>query len=246
MSVALASSTTAFVALGGAGPTSLSVNPPSGLQAGDLWVITVGADVDSLGKIGLPSGFTAVSASWWSSDYPEGRSMWKIAGSSESAVNVPIQYGFDVWACSQRWTGAHQTSPIGDVQDTNGDFYPGGTSPQTATPDPVSVASNGSAVVVHTINAITDTSGYHEPPSGYTEIADREAPGGSYVNFSVSYKQVNAGTETPGEVTIYAGSSISRIAMQTFVILPATVSATPPHARPYSPDAAGMRTVLRM
>ena len=219
MAVAYSSVTTATADYGG-GSGTLSVGVPSGLTTNDLWLITITADTDGGDRIGLGSGFTAVSAAFSQSDYPDGRSQWKIAGSSESAVNVSMAAA--TWrtiAVSQRWTGTHLTTPIGNIGTTATS-----ASGSTITPGSLTVQAAGSAVISHGIGAKSDgITVTATPPSGYTEINDT-GPTGYFICGEVAYLLRDDGTETPGAITF--SSSIVNLAAQSFEIRPSAAGST--------------------
>lgn len=198
MAIALATKTTASADFGG-GSGNLSVNPPSGLAAGDLWIIGAICDSDGTGKVGVPTGFTAVTASVNGYEtWPEIRAFWKIAGASESAVNVPMATGsYYCWASSSRWTGAHASAPIGaSATGTSGSS----TANALDAPDITTTVNDAYAYLLFGAEG-DDGSGTYtiNNPSGTTMIDSLGAAATYFPAAGAAYEsRPTAGSYTPG------------------------------------------------
>jgi fibronectin-binding autotransporter adhesin len=223
---------------------NITVNPPSGLAAGDVWLITTSINCNEVGATGIASGFTAVSAEVYepvNSGWPFMRSQWKIAGASESAVTIPFSVAvWQVWAVSMRISGADQTTPIGSITTGSDE---GGTSPQTVTPASLSVASAGSAIIeTIAFDSTTNTSSGIALSSGYTEVAELGTTAAKFNAMAAGYLLRGAGTETPGAITVTTtGANPTKLIAQTFEIKPAA-TATPQFARPNADVSDGAWT----
>lgn len=217
-----------FTSAGAAAPRTFSVNPPTGLALGDLWLVGIHADEDSLATFDIPSGWTAVSAATAGQEgWPGVRYFWKTAGSSEVATDFIISaiMTYDVWVTSSRWSG-QAGSAIGDVQVS----APTGTSDTIAAPT-VSVAQADSIVIM--VLAIeggsTDTI---TAPTG-TSILSRNS---LFPSANMAYIARNAGSFSPGNWTVSRSNADNQDAVAlTFVILPPGASSDfPPIPRPWT------------
>lgn len=217
MAVAFPSSTQATSTdAGGAGSTSVSVSPPSGLASGDTWVIV--AVVDAIGTtLQVPSGFTAAHAQVVGNQgYPFVRTFWKPAGSSESAVAVSASGGENwiLWAASIRATGAN-ANPIGNVATTN----PSGSGTTLDAPDVTIQNADSGAIAI--LAGSPDGSSSTQPitiPSGMTALQAKTAP---FPVGSTAYQLVNAGSFTPGDWVFDGWPALQGRVGVTIEILPA-------------------------
>lgn len=182
----------------GGGDASVSISPPTGLAAGDTWVIGFCADTARAGAEVLQdiSGFTGVVASQMPTggDWPVARMWYKVAGASESAVNVTSAAGV-FWGsnyASIRLTGAHATTPLDTSALTNANSAATSTDVSNLT-----VANNNSLAILmycHANNAAPTL------PSGTTAIGGGTGllttPGTGYAS-----QAVNSGTYDPSAWT---------------------------------------------
>jgi hypothetical protein len=100
---------------GGSG--SISISPPSGLAAGDLWLVLLVSDSVG-GDIGAPGGWTQAGSAVVGgvNGYTRLEAFWKIAGGSESAAS--FTRASETWitlAYNLRFTGVHASTPVGNV-----------------------------------------------------------------------------------------------------------------------------------
>jgi len=218
MAVAFPSSTqTASSDAAGGGSVNVNVNPPSGLTTGDVWAIVAVLDHDS-STIATPSGFTPAHAQLdGTPGYPGVRTYWKIAGDSESAVNVSSSGGqnYVLWCASVRITGANTANPIGNVATTT----PTGTGTTLGAPS-VTIQNAGSGALL--ILAASPPSGSLSitQPSGSTMLQARHQ-GNDFPSGAVAYELRNAGSYSPGTWSLHgANVGEGRIGV-TIEILPA-------------------------
>lgn len=173
---------------------SVSVSPPSGLASGDLWIIMASADTGRLGTEAMAdiSGFTALAVSQkGTGDWPITRMWYKIAGASESAVNVTTAagcfWGFNY--ATARLSGVNNSTPL-DTSAVPGNASGAATSTDVTN---LTVAANGSmAIGMFTYANNTAPT----IPSGSTSITTQGTPG-----FGAVYQAVNAGTFDPSAWT---------------------------------------------
>lgn len=183
----------------GGSDASVSVSPPTGLAAGDTWVIGFCADTNRAGAEVLQdiSGFTGVVASQMPTGggvWPVARMWYKVAGASESAVNVTSAAGV-FWGsnyASIRLTGTHATTPLDTSALTNANSAATSTDVSNLT-----VANNDSMAILmycHANNAAPTL------PSGTTAIGGGTGlltgPGTGYAS-----QAVNSGTYDPSAWT---------------------------------------------
>lgn len=194
MSVAYQSNTTKLTAFNGAAGGNHNVNPPSGLAAGELWVIWAVLDVDPGAAISLPSGWTAIGSQQTGGEgWPVVRAFYKVAAASESAVNVAFTGGgYDFWCASIRISGQHASTPIGNIASAvssgNGNTF--------AAPS-VTVQDDGNLVLLF-YAAEGDDGGAETvaQPSGSTVIVERE--GAVFPVGSTAYRARDTGPFAPG------------------------------------------------
>lgn len=223
--VAVPSSTTATSSDGGGGAsTSVSVGVPSGLTSGDIWLIPCALDANGSGVINTPSGFTAAHAQIdGDPGYPEVRTFWKAAGSSETSVTVSGSTGvYVLWCGSIRITGANISNPIGNVATAN----PSGTGSSQAAPS-VTVQNAGSAVIelYACSNTNDDTVLAITLPAGMTTLGAREGSH-TYPTAEIGYALRDAGAFAPGDWTTN-GDVEGHVAI-AIEILPATEGGATP------------------
>lgn len=235
MPVSFGTATTAAAYYGGsAADVNFNVNPPASLAAGDLWIITVTGDTtDSLGQdfpdfIGLPSGWTGITSAIWSGKYPAPvgwpfcRSMWKIAGASEAAVDVPIAaHGFSLYqfrGISRRYTGTHQTAPIGDVVTGAQAAEP--ADPATPDTDALTIDADGSMVDLVAIGYIDTGAGASAtPPAGATLISEEWS---NFCGNAAAYIARNSGSYDPTAWSVDGPArDVYHCRAQAFEIIPA-------------------------
>lgn len=178
---------------------SVAVSPPTGLASGDTWVIGFCADTARAGAESLQdiSGFTAVVASQMPTGggtWPVARMWYKIAGASESAVNVTSAAGV-FWGSnymSVRLTGTHATTPFDTHALTNANSAATSTDVSNLT-----VANNNSMALLMYCHANTASPTL---PTGTTAIGGGTglltAPGTGF-----AYQAVNSGTYNPAAWT---------------------------------------------
>lgn len=220
-------------ALGGSGG-NCAVDPPSGLASGDGWLILCYADADP-GVTISASGFTAASAELINDNdagYPCYRAFCKVAGGSESTINIVYGTGaYDVQVVSIRLTGIHATTPIGNVASVTNDTQ------DTATPSyPVpglTVQADGSLVITMAAwHAVGGWSwGLDSFPSGVAQIASRgDTYGGSqYPQWIIGADSVDAGSYAPSgtwSFTNDVGNAMRNAVMQSIEIRPAASGGT--------------------
>lgn len=206
----------------GGGNGNVSTSPPSGLAAGDVWIIFATGDSDTSATIGVPSGFTAVSSEWrYGTAYPIARVFWKIAGASESAVNVAFTAVWEAQTRSVRVSGANST-PI----DTYANASAAGNATSLDAPD-ATVASDGSlALLFLTLHSNPQPSSI-TPPSGSTLVASKLT---AYDGYGIAHQSVNAGSFAPGNWS-WASAGNPNLAAQTVIIKPsggAAAASLPP------------------
>jgi hypothetical protein len=191
-----------FTAALGGSSGNVSVSPPSGLQAGDGWLLLCFVDTDNVVTISA-SGFTATDSvlqnTYFNVGYPCYRGLYKVAGAGESSVNVAFgSASYAAQVVSIRLTGSHGTTPVGNVVSVVNDTQ-NAVSPSYAPPS-LTVQDDGSLAIflalyhaqggfANTVNAV---------PSGMTQIAARVSPhGGTYPQWVVCAGAANAGTFAP-------------------------------------------------
>ncbi len=175
---------------------SITVTVPTSLASGDLWLVIVSMDSDAgAGMPNAPGGWAAVDAGYTDADGGTcTRAFWKVAGGSESSVAFTPSSGnwYDAKAYSIRITGAHASTPIGNV----GNNFPinGGAN---LTPQSITIQETGNMAVLWlagsaSIAPITK-------PTGTTFMDDHES---SWPAIEVAYQTgLSAGTYAPGAWT---------------------------------------------
>lgn len=194
MAVAYQSSTSALTAFAGTANGNHNVNPPSGLSAGELWIICAVLDCDVGAAITLPSGWTAIGTQQTGQEgWPVARAFCKVAGAGETAVNVAYTgTGYDFWCASIRVSGQHASTPIGNVVPA----VSTGTSNTLAAPT-VTIQDNGNLALLFYAAEGTDAGAETiAPPAGSTTILERE--GAVFPVASTAYRAVDAGSFVPG------------------------------------------------
>lgn len=182
----------------GGADASVSVSPPTGLASGDTWVIGFCADTNRAGAESLQdiSGFTGIVASQIPTGgvWPVARMWYKVAGASESAVNVTSAAGV-FWGSnymSVRLTGTHATTPFDTSALTNANSAATSTDVSNLT-----VANNNSMALLMYCHANTASPTL---PTGTTAIGGGTglltSPGTGF-----AYQAVNAGTYDPAAWT---------------------------------------------
>jgi hypothetical protein len=229
---------------GSAGVGSIQVSTPAFLAVGDLWVITISLDASDHNLpatvINVPAGFLPVSDEWAGGPladpdaWPFARSMYRIAdGTEASVVNVQIGNGalsvYGIRWLSQRFTGPHQTTPIGVVVigDQAYDAYT--VQPSTG---PLNIAETGSMVHFAAIGVIDGGgSGNATPPAGSTEVYDQFS---NWFGLGAAYEARNAGNYSPGpwSITSDGGASVVKNSRaQAFEIKPGAGAPAAPFER---------------
>lgn len=213
MAAAFQTFTTAGKSTYAGGGAGLSTSPPSGLVAGDLWIIGAAWDSGS-GTLDVPSGWTALTAN--ASVNPVHRWFWKLAGGSETAVTLTKTGGDPdgICALSIRVDGQHAT-PIAAV----GTVVTSASAGTTIDPPAATAASTGSlAICFRCVNNIGAT---NTQPAGMTLIGT--ATDTASVKISAAYQAVNAGSFDPGVWTFDSGANRST---NTFIIEPSAGGAS--------------------
>jgi hypothetical protein len=221
MSVAFPSSTAFTSSDAAGGNPSVSAPVPSGLVAGDLWIIVAVQDSDASAVLSTPSGFTAVAAQVGSNANVV-KAWYKYAAGGDSAVTVSGTHGYVLWGVSIRVTGMHASAPIGNVGtpvDSNA------TSKNIDAPDVTIAAAGSGAIMVAAAGSTTGGTTAVTPPSGATSFASRDGSN-VYPTAGVAYELVNAGSFAPGNWSMGAGTNYEARVGVTFEIVPAAGSPT--------------------
>lgn len=195
----------------------VSVSPPVSLATGDLWLVIAGSDIDPGATITMPAGWTPVSSLIVPVlTYPACRAFWKIAGASEAAVNVSFGTGtYQCWAHSERYTGAHASAPIGNVNTVT----PSGSVATLDAPD-ITIQNAGSmAVLVFMCHSLAAGATTITEPSGTATPIMTRSSAGQYAQGAITYQAQNAGSYAPGNWTTDSGRD-GRLGL-TFEIIPA-------------------------
>src|SRR5690606_506481 len=132
--------------------------------SGDTWVIVAVVDSNGAATLDTPSNFESAHAQVDGSDggYPSVRTFWKIAGASETAVSVSASNGvYVLWCASIRVTGAHASSPIGNIATTS----PSGSGTTLDAPD-VPIQNDGSGAILVAGGIISSGTAAFTAPSG--------------------------------------------------------------------------------
>lgn len=195
------------------GNGNLDVNPPPGLGAGDMWVIYAAADLNTGAAIGVPAGFTAISAMHQqAANYPGCRGFWKAVTGTESAVTIQFTSVYEVEAASIRIAGANSLDVVSAETEAAG-----GTTSETFDAPDVTVAAAASValtVVGYTVGGGAGTVGI-TPPSGMTAA---QTHGAGFSQWGIAYQEVGAGAFAPGTWAISASAAIEFLTGLTFVV----------------------------
>lgn len=193
------------------GSPGVTVDPPSGLASGDLWLVSVLHDDNSC-TINPPAGWTGLTQYQGSgSSWPTARGFWKVAGAGESSVSFTVTGGDAATiAVSVRIDGQHAT-PI-DASPTGATAGSGTT---FDAPDATVTDAGSLAVLVCGCNALRTLT----RPAGTT--GDVASVGdGAFNTLAVAYQSgVGSGSYTPGNWA-YSSTAGGRIG-QTIVVRPA-------------------------
>lgn len=189
--------------------TSLSANVPSGLAAGDTWVVVGCQDDDNFTAV-APSGWELVDARF-NTTWPNGFAVLKTnCTGSETAQTISITGGSGGGLYhSIRLSGGHATTALDAVDE----FAQAGSSTTIDAPD-ITVANDGSLAI---LVAVQNSFGTWTVPSGATPIADT-TDGGS-IKLGSGYEARDAGAYAPGNWTSSRNDQ-GRAAL-TFSIAPA-------------------------
>lgn len=229
MAVVYQTSTSTTTVQSGVVNGSHAVAVPSGLAAGDLWLIINVFDANAGGVINVPSGWTAVSTTLAGTPdgWPICRAFGKIAGASESAVTVSYTgTAWDMWSASIRLSGADPTTPIGN----SGFLQSSGTANPTLVNAPdVTVQADGSLVVLWGAqegDSGTGATGAITAPAGTTDIVGRTGANVFPIG-KVSYEARNAGVYAPGDWSFPRANTPDALdgVVQTIEIRPAPAAA---------------------
>jgi hypothetical protein len=214
----------------GGGSASYSVSPPSGIASGDGWgIIVIADDNDTSTTITKPdASWTDIASQIWGYDgWPGLKAFGKVAGSSESSVNVTIGGGsYVAWIVSFKavgsdpagWIGAAATGTAGST-----------TTPRTLTAPGITVTRDNSVVVlVHASegDAAYDGAGPYtiSMPGTSTSAVTQRSGNAEFPACAVAYEARNSGAYTPGNWT-QAGAATdtwSAIALTFEVMAPAS------------------------
>lgn len=196
----------------GGGAISYSVNPPAGIAAGDGWGIIVVCDEnDSAVSITKPdASWTDIAAKVSGVDgYPGLKAFGKVAGASESAVNVAIGYGsWITWIVSFKAVGSDPAGWIGAAATgTSGST----TTPRSLTAPGVTVTRDNSVVVLAHASvgdAAGDGAGPYtmSMPGTATSAVTQRSGNAEFPAGAVAYEARNSGAYTPGN-WVQAGSA---------------------------------------
>jgi hypothetical protein len=202
------------------------VSPPASLAAGDLWLVLAVADQDNgTGEPNTPSGWTKHygrrvdgNPNYW----PQGLCFWKIAGSSESDVTFAYASGaYQVHSLSARFTGTHQTAPLGTPVETQ--HFNNAAPVQSFDPTDITIANAGAMLVEHVW--AQKLGGAQSTPSVSSDLTQIYARGTSGVQIydkgAVGYLARNAGAYSPNNVNFDNGGC-ERIGVTLFEIIPAS------------------------
>lgn len=195
---------------GGAGYNQ-SVSPPAGIASGDGWGIIVACDQNDASIT-----ITKPDASWTDitakidgyEGWPGLKAFGKVAGASESAVNVAIGAGSYIsWLVSFKAVGSDPAGWIG-AQATG----TSGTSTSRSMTAPGITVTNDNSVVVLVHASEGDNAGSGagpytiSMPGTSTSAVTQRSGDDEYPAAAVAYEARNAGSYTPGNWTT-AGSA---------------------------------------
>lgn len=184
---------------GGGGSTSTNVDPPDGIQAGDLWLLAIVADMEPAGVINTPSGFTPCHDQVAGlNGFPAIRTFYKIAGASEAAVAISMDDdAYVMRADSILKPGPYSGNPIGNV---NPAFS---ADSDTTFPAPsVEVQNNGTDVLL--VFACNNVTSITQP--GTSTLLQSVAGADVWPGMATAYETVDQGTYNPGTWTLGSGS----------------------------------------
>jgi hypothetical protein len=246
MAVAFEGSVAAAVDFGGGLGTTISVSPPSGLAAGELWVAATYQTVDGgfgVGPVAVESGWNNIGAYEYRAGVPQdmvGRAQYKVAGASESAVALDCQNAvhYDCVAVSFAFSGQNAT-PLGDVVVETG--IAGGNSVQTFSPSNLNIDNAGSMAVSLLGYVQTDLPELLvDQPDGMTRF-DGGATSPVGARIFGAYQAVNAGTYNPGNWTIEADITgfAQWLSGVTFEVQPTASGVAPRIITPIAPISFG-------
>ena len=176
---------------------SITVTPPSGLAAGDIWLIVVVIDGSAGLTIDTPAGFSNIGSQIVGADdgWPQVKAFYKTAGASESNATVTSTgTDFDSVAYSVRITGTGTLS----LDATGTPITPTGTGTTIDAPD-ITIAENNSLAVLIAASVGTPTFGADQiaAPSGAT-LRDYRDGNDVYPACGIATQAVNAGSFAPG------------------------------------------------
>jgi hypothetical protein len=208
--------------------TTLSVNRPAGVVAGDVLLATVG--VAGTGQVSTPSGWTIVRST--GAQDPGGVrqvSFYRVAGSSE-----PASYSFagttpGMGGGITAYTGVDTSAPI----DASGEAVgPGGD----ANAPSVTTTRAGAAVVVASTHRGDGETNLTQPP-GTTQRWVFEYSGG---NLAADFPQPTAGTTSPKKIDCSGPpKSCAKWAAQTIALRPRSSVAVDYWVRAVDRDPSG-------
>jgi hypothetical protein len=201
-----------------------TVAPPASIAAGDLWLILAVADQNNaMGEPDLPSGWAKYygrRVDGGADDWPQGIAFWKIAGASESNVTFAYEYGaYQVHSLSARFTGTHQTAPLGTPVETQ--YYNASTGLTAHDPTDITIQNAGAMLIEHVW--AQKIGGSVSAPSVSSDLTQLYTRGGGatgiYDKGAAGYLARNAGSYSPNDVT-FDNTGCQRIGVTLFEILP--------------------------
>lgn len=193
--MAFPTSTTATVTTFTTSVTSMAVNLPGSITAGDLLIAHVG--IRNAGTWTAPSGWTLLDEQVGGGTVGKTSVWYKIASGSEGST-ATWTAGTATTAAWQvrKITGWHGTTPP-EYAKTNGDFT-SAPNPPSLTPSWGAADTLWLALVGSSANGMTFTAA----PTNYTDLVSTTASsGGGASNAGSAIRQLNAASEDPGTFT---------------------------------------------
>lgn len=201
----------------GTAVTSMSVNLPSSISAGDLLIASVETRNNATFAT-PPTGWTALASQQGGGSAGYLRFWYKIAtGSEGSTASWTASISTTAVWQTFRVTSWHGTTPP-EITTSNGDSS--AANPPSLTPSWGTVDTLWFAIAGH---AAVSAAAFTAAPTNYSGFQNNGASsGGSAVSIANSYRQLNAASEDPGAFT--AGGSNRFWAAATVAIRPAAAS----------------------